>query len=135
METLFQNINEGMNCKIFLWLRHLLPSNPLISYLQYETNHTCQQPSPRFAWILPICIIIFPIIDQCRYFLPLWPWSSNVYWFWATQIPKSDPKKSTGFYVAKMFCLQSRQIKVFGYNGIWCKKKSKLTLCFSVLLL
>ena len=45
-------------------------------------------------------------------------WSSKVLWFWATQIPKSDPKNEYGSYVAKMFFLQSRQMKVFGYTGV-----------------
>ena len=47
------------------------PARKPISYLQYEKNCTCQQSSPCFAWILPIAYalyIIFPIIDQWRYF-------------------------------------------------------------------
>ena len=43
---------------------------------------------------------------------------------------------SVGPYVAKMFFLQFRQMKVFGYTGVVSDAKtSKLTLCFSVLLL
>ena len=45
-----------------------LPQNPLA---MYKTKRTCQQPRSRFAWILSIRIIIFPIIDQCRNFLSL----------------------------------------------------------------
>ena len=43
------------------------PITSFATYIQHETNCTCQQPRPNFAWILPICNIIFPIIDQCRY--------------------------------------------------------------------
>ena len=35
-----------------------------------------------------------------------------------TNIPKSDTKQSMGPYVAKMFFLQSRQMKVSDYTGV-----------------
>ena len=35
-------------------------------------------------------------------------WSSDVIWFWASQRPKFDPKKSVDPYVAKMFSLESQ---------------------------
>ena len=99
--------------KLQNFLVAVLPSPRSISYLQYETNHTCQQPRPCCSWILSICNIIFPIIliNADRYFLTLWyvmSWSSDVIWFWASQRPKFDPKKSVGPYVAKMFSLQSQ---------------------------
>ena len=74
------------------------PAPKPITYLHYEKNRTCQQPSPRFARILPIAYAlynIFTIFDQCRYFFTsmIRPWSSNYLWFWATQIPESYPKR------------------------------------------
>ena len=47
---------------------------------------------------LHICNIIFPIIDQCRYFFTsvIRFSSSNVLWFWATKIPKPGSKQVYG---------------------------------------
>ena len=46
LEILFPNLHEDINCKSFLWL-HRLRS---VSYLQYETNHICQQSRSDFAF-------------------------------------------------------------------------------------
>ena len=92
-----------------------VPLDPQASYLhtQHEANRTWQQPRPSFAWILPICNIIFPIIDQCRHFLPLW-WLGDFYLL----ILKSflflsnkntviwSKERSMRPYVAKMLFLQ-----------------------------
>ena len=102
------------------------PANKPISYIQYETNRTCQQLRLCFAWILPILrIIIFPIIDQCKYFF--------IYFYDKALILKRylilsnantkiwSKKMSIGPYVAKTFFLQSRQTKISGYTGVWYK--------------
>ena len=58
------------------------------------------------------------------------PWSPNVIWFWATQIYRNlIEETSMGPYVAKMFFLHSSHKKVSD------PKMSKLTFCFSILLL
>ena len=121
LEILFPNINKGTNCKIFLWLHRLSP-NPLRSYLQYEENGTCQQPRPRFAWILPIRNIN---VDQCSYsfafMIWLWSWNILLILFQKNLSSKIWSKKNMGLYVPKMCFLQSRQMKVSGYNGVWYK--------------
>ena len=43
-------MDEGVNCKMFLLWLCLQPA----IYIQHRTNPTCQQPRPRFAWILLI---------------------------------------------------------------------------------
>ena len=66
-------------------------------------NRTCQQPSPCFAWILLICIIIFPIIDQGRYFFYLYGFESQTFFdFEQHNYQNLIQKKSMGFFVAKM---------------------------------
>ena len=89
------------------------PTTSLTIYIQHETNCTCQQPKPSLAWILPICDISFPIIDQYRYFhtsMMIRSISSNASCFWAIQskynLIESAKKKSISPYVAKMFFLQ-----------------------------
>ena len=69
LEILFQNINVGINCKIFMWLCCLPPDPPTICSMERITL-----ASQGFALLgfFPICNIIFPIIDQCWYFWPLW---------------------------------------------------------------
>ena len=70
-----------------------VPLDPLASYIyiQNETSHTCQQPSPSFAWILSLRNIIFPIIDE-------WSWSSNVPFYEKEKIKLID-----GVYLSQAF--------------------------------
>ena len=108
-----------------------------ISYLQYNTNRTCQQQKPGFACIHPICNIISPIVDQFRYFFSsmIMPWSSNVPWFWPTQIPTESWSKKEVWVLMWLKCS-------FSSPGRWrflailvCDTKmSRLTLCFSIFL-
>ena len=129
-------MNEDINCKIFLWMCYLPAPRPII-YLQHKTNRTYQHPRPVIAWIFLICNIIFPIIDQFRYFFTAVKrsWFLNDFLILSnTNIPKSDPKKGVymGPYLASFT------------NLSWCSflailvsdtKMSKLTSCFSILLL
>ena len=113
------------------------PTPKPISYLQNEMNRTCQQPRPRFAWILLICIIIFTITDQCRYFFTsmIIPDSQTFFDFKQHKYQNLIQKRSTyGPYVAKMFFLQSRQMKVSGCTGVWYKNV-ETNMCFSIFLL
>ena len=68
LEILFPNITKGINDKSSCGYTVFPQTYQL---LQYGTNHT-SHPMSCFAWICPICNNIFPIIDQCKYFLPLW---------------------------------------------------------------
>ena len=53
-----------INCKIFLRL-HRLPPNPSAIYLFTVNELQLLAARSHFAWILPICIIVFLITDQC----------------------------------------------------------------------
>ena len=58
------NINEGINFKIFLWLRCLPPHSPVFTVERI----TLVSRGLTFLGFFPICNIIFPIIDQCKHF-------------------------------------------------------------------
>ena len=89
---MFPNINEGINCKIFLLLP-CLPPNPLEIHCMNQIKLSSQGLA--LLGFLPTCNIIFQIIDQCRYFpTPAGrPWFSNVLWVWGTQVSISGPKR------------------------------------------
>ena len=96
------------------------PITSLAIYIQHETNRTCHQPRPSFAWILPICNIIFPIIDQYRYFF-----TSNddevmivkcSLFFSNTNTEIWSNKRSMGPYIAKIFFLLVDE----GFWLYWC---------------
>ena len=59
---------EGLNCKIFLWLRCLPPAPPAICSMQ---RITLASQYPALLGFFPVCNIIFQIIDQWRYFFQL----------------------------------------------------------------
>ena len=67
LEILFPDINEGINWKMFL-LKLCMSLDPLARYLHTTWNESHFPARSSFAYILPICIVIFPIIDQIRYF-------------------------------------------------------------------
>ena len=109
LKILFPNMSYGViNWKIFMWLCRLL-IEPLAIYSMKQIDRTYQQRRRWFAWILPMCNIIFPIIDLWRYFFTsvIRPWSSNVFWFWVTQIPKCNRNKELG------------SLYFFSNAGIW----------------
>ena len=65
-KSCLQLANESINSKGFLWLL-CLPQDPPAIYSM--TRFTLAILGLAFLGFLPICNIIFPIIDQCRYFL------------------------------------------------------------------
>ena len=66
---------------------------PLVS-LQYETNRTCEAAKASLCLDSSHMYYHFPNnwLVQIFFISMIRLWSSNVLWFWATQIPKSDPK-------------------------------------------
>ena len=114
MEILFTNIDKGINCKIFHYL---------FTSLQYKTICTSQQPKPWFVSLLPMCIIVFPIIDQCRYLVSLIWWGSYDQTLSDFEQHKQsfDQKMSMGPYVGNICFPQFRLMKVSGYTGDWYK--------------
>ena len=65
-EIQFPNINEGINCNIFLWLCCLPPDPPAIYSMDRITL-----PSPRSCLLgyFPLCNNVFPV--NADIFLPL----------------------------------------------------------------
>ena len=138
MEILFPNIARW-GYKLQRFSEAVPPAPKPISYLsvlQYETNCTCRQPRPPFAWILPICIIMFPVIDQCRYFFYLYKAL-----ILKRSLISSDANTKIGSKTWVWILMQLKYI--FSNPGRWRfltilvldAKLSKLTLCFSILLL
>ena len=90
-----------------------------------------------FLGFFLICNIIFPVNNQCRYFLPndkalILKCSLNnkhkyQYLLQKESNPSINPSivkiwsKNIFSFVAKMFFLQSKQMKVSSYNCIWYK--------------
>ena len=137
LKILFPNINEGVlhytKCSCCGCAPR--PITSLVIYIQHETYCKCQQPRPSFAWILPICNIIFPIIDQCRYFfLPLWWQSPDPQMSFLFEQQKYQNLTQRQEYVAKLLFLQVDE----GFWLYWCLIQvyiNYIRLCFSILLL
>ena len=137
MEKVFPNIDEGINCKIFLGLRRL-PPNPLAIYLFIAQNETHLQVVKASLGL--------DSFDMHYYlpnhwsmqilFLSLWQGSDpqTVFDFEQHKYQNLTPKTCKRPYVAKMF---------FSNPGRWTflaitvsdTKMSKPKLCFSILLL
>ena len=102
---MFPNIYDRTNCKLFLRLGCLSPS-PLAIYLFTVWNNLHWLAAKALICLLtffPYVLIIFPITTDHKstpilsFFIFLISlWSSNILWFWATQIPKSDRKNGNG---------------------------------------
>ena len=109
-----------------------LPPHPQTIYSIKQITLTSQGFS--FLGFFLICNIIFPVNNQCRYFLPndkalILKCSLNNkhkyrYLLQKESINPSIVKiwsKNIFSFVAKMFFLQSKQMKVSSYNCIWYK--------------
>ena len=117
---LFPNINEDVNCKFFLWLRRF--PNPLAIYSN-ERNPTRQEPSPPFAWTLYIYAVSFSqsLINTDTFHLYYKALILKHCLILSITNTKIWSKKSIGPFVAKMFFLQSRQMKASGSTGVLYK--------------
>ena len=114
MEILLLNMNEGINWNIFLWLCCLLP-NPLAIYnmkrITLGSSHglTLLGIFPyayHFSNYWSVQILLY-LNNNVLIFKHLILSNRNIY-------QNLIPKNSMGPYVAKMFFLQSRKMKVSG---------------------
>ena len=114
----------SINCKIFLWLCRL-PPDPLAIYSMKRIALTSSQGLTLLGF-LPYAIFFSQSLINAVIFFFFYLYDKALILKCSlilskTNIPKSDPKKSMGPYVAKMFFLQSRQMKVSDYTGVWYK--------------
>ena len=120
--------------KLLIFPAVAVPLDQLTSYLhkaKHETNRTWQHLMPFFAWIRPMCRIIFPIIHQCKYFftsMMIRSWLLNVCsLFLSNTITKIWFKRSMDPYVAKKILSPGKWRFLILLSD---SKISKLTMCF-----
>ena len=97
LEILFPSINEGMNFKLCCGCAVC----PQIHQLFTVWNELITLPSQDLALLgfFPMWNIIFPVIDQCWFFLPLWYDKTLILKYFLTlNYKKSDPKSEYGSF-------------------------------------